>query len=209
MGIVFSKDNKAVHFYWWQLQVSHSEGSSHLLLKPVPIYAPLWVIIAVWVHALCAAMCLHLHICVCVCACVFTCAGICRRTTVFPTRPPLLLCFVSFSSSNLLQETNTGSLCPLSDLPSVPGDQVGGKMLCRNARPSSGSWASVSSHHWTEVACFSFALVTNKHSVLSPLFFLPFVFLRGTTWRRRLRLSDSVPRYSALVKRSCQCWPHT
>lgn len=107
-------------------------------LEPVPIYA-LWVIIAV---------CILVGARTCVCICTFVCECLCiySRTTVFPTRLPLLFCFVSFSSSPSLQETNTGSLCPLLDLPSVPGDQVGGQMLCRNARPSSGSWASVLSH---------------------------------------------------------------
>lgn len=111
------------------------------------------------------------HLCVSVCACVFMCSCICSRTTV-SLPPGFLCCFVLFHFVFLLslQETNTGSLCPLLDLPSVPGDQVGGQMLCRNARPSSGSRASVSPHCWTEVAC----------GVLFVCLFLP--WSRTRTW---------------------------
>lgn len=94
----------------------------------------------------CAFVCILVCMPVCMSLCVCLCAwmGIC--ITLSSTHPPLLFCFIFFLSPPL-QETNTGSLCPPLDLPSVPGDQVGGKMLCRNARPSSGSWASVSSHY--------------------------------------------------------------
>lgn len=52
------------------------------------------------------------------------------QTTSFslPTSSPVLavlFCFPSLLSSPV-QETNTGSLCPVLDLPSVQGGQVGG-----------------------------------------------------------------------------------
>lgn len=211
MGIVFSEDNREAHFYWWQLQVSQSEGSSHLLQAGACAYLCSSLGNNSWVHTrLCALMCLHVHICVCecLCLCVYVFAHMQAYHCLSPTRLPLLFlfCFLSLLS---LQETNTGSLCPLLDLPSVPGDQVGGQM-CRNARPSSGSWASISSPCWTEVACFFFffALVTNKDVVLSPLFFLPFVFLYGTTWDGS---RDRVARYStlsALVRETVSLTPY-
>lgn len=115
-------------------------------LEPVPVYALLWVIIAGCVLVGARA---HVFAFALVCECLCMCVDVFMRTQSYrglsPTRLPLLFlfCFVFLLS---LQETNTGSLCPLLDLPSVPGDQVGGQMLCRNARPSSGSWASVLSH---------------------------------------------------------------
>lgn len=105
-------------------------------LEPVPIYALLWVIIAV---------CILVGARTCVCICTFVCECLCMCVYVFvhmqsyhclshPASSAALFCFVFLLS---LQETNTGSLCPLLDLLSVPEDQVGGQMLCRNARPSS------------------------------------------------------------------------
>lgn len=217
MGIVFSEGNREARFYWWQLQVSQSEGSSHLLQAGA--CACLWSSLGnnSWVRT---RWCARTRVCICtlVCECLCMCVDVFMRTQSYrglsPTRLPLLFlsCFVFLLS---LQETNTGSLCPLLDLPSVPGDQVGGQMLCRNARPSSGSWASVSSHCWTEVACgfvlfcfIFFALVTNKDLVLSPLFFLPFVFLCGTTWDGNRDLVAWYSTLSALVRETVSLTPY-
>lgn len=119
---------------------------------------------------------------------VYVCVRVCTRVCVplyAPTQPPslspvsaVLFCFVSLLSPPV-QETNTGSLCPPLDLPSVRGDQVGGKMLCRNVRPCPGSPASVASHYRTEVTFCFFAWVTNIHPVLSP-FSVP--FFAESTW---------------------------
>lgn len=71
-------------------------------------------------------MCARARVRVCLCMCI---------PLYSPTQPLLLFCLVSFSSSHPHCRKQTLALCPPLDLPSVQGDQVGGKMLCRNARP--------------------------------------------------------------------------
>lgn len=126
--------------------------------------------------------------------------------TVFPTRLPLLFCFASFPFSPSLQETNTSSLCPLLDLPSGPGDQVGGQMLCRNARPSS------------EAGFLFHPIVEQK--LLIVFFFFSFSFFlpwsQTSTWSSVLSSSYHLfsfvePREMAaetwsLVTQPCQLW---
>lgn len=117
---------------------------------------------------------------VCVCVCVRACTSVCAcahvhtHTSLFShpaSSPVVVFCFI-FLLLLPVQETNTGSLCPPLDLPSFLGDQVGGKMLCRNVRPSPGSPASVSSHYWTEVAfCFFPSVTTTQSSLLSSCHF--------------------------------------
>lgn len=123
------------------------------------------------------------HLCVSVCACVFMCSCICRHTTVFPNRLPLLFCFVSFSSSHSWQETNTGSLCPprSSFRSRGSGGWRGAVQECQALFRKLG-FCFVSLLHRScllFLSAFSHKQALGQ-SVLSPLFFLPFVFLHGT-----------------------------
>lgn len=75
MGIVFSEGNREARFYWWQLQVSQSEGSSHLLQAGACACLCSSLGNNSWVHTRwCVHTCLHLHTCVWVfvhvCLCV-------------------------------------------------------------------------------------------------------------------------------------------
>lgn len=191
MGIVFSKDDKGGPFLL--VPTAHSGGSSCLLQARACAYLCSSLGNDSCVHTrLSAHMCLHLHICVCVfvhvCLCAY--AGV---PLSFPHG--LFCCFVSFSFSRSLQETNTGSLCPLLDLPSVPGDQVGGEMLFGNARPSSGSWASVLPHCRTEVGLlflsFPWSQTSTRSSVLSSFCHL-FSFVGPCEMATEMALSDFI-----------------
>lgn len=76
------------------------------------------------------------------CVCVRSRARVPTTVLSHPVSSPALAVLFSFLSllSPAAQETHTGCLCPPRDLPSVRGDQVGGKTLCRNAGPLPEAW---------------------------------------------------------------------
>lgn len=91
------------------------------LQKRVPVHSLLWVALAV---------------------CVLARARVHTAVLSHPVSSPALAVLFSFLSllSPTVQETHTGSRCPPRDLPSVQGDQVGGKMPCRNAGRLPEAW---------------------------------------------------------------------
>lgn len=151
-------------------------------LEPVPIYALLWVIIAgcILVGAR-ACVCICTFVCECLCVCVYVFVHMQSYHCLSSTRLPLLFCFVSFHFPPLL----AGNKHWLS---------VSSLRSSFRSR-GSGGWANVVQGCQAlfrklgfcfvpllNRSCFFFfPLVTNKALVLSPLFFLPFVFLYGTT----------------------------
>lgn len=146
------------------MQVPRSEGKEVSYLLQVGASAYLFsslgntLFMLLLVHV---CMCVHLPVCVFVgiCVCVLVCMTVCVSlcvclcawmgmciTLFLP--PSLLSCSVLFHFFPLTPTVGNKHWLSLSSLRSSfrSRDQVGGKMLCRNARPSSGSWASVSSH---------------------------------------------------------------
>lgn len=115
-------------------------------------------------------MCARARVRVCLCMCI---------PLYSPTQPLLLFCLVSFSSSHSHCRKQTLALCPPLDLPSVQGDQVGGKMLCRNARPLPEARLLFHLIIEQKLHFVSLPWSQTKHPVLSS-FFLP--FFTESTW---------------------------
>lgn len=155
VGTVIGKDYKDVHFY--------DNFRSHIGSQPSAPGRSMCLFILFFGNA--SSVCVH----TCTCACVFVYV----HTTLFshPDSSPVLFSFI-FLLSPPLQETNTGSLSSLRSSFRSRGSG-GWENVVQECQSSARSRASVSSHYWTEVAFCFFALVTNKHPVLSS-FFLPF-----------------------------------